>query len=346
MPLATQSPSSPSSSAGLPPSLVSRSSSTSSTSSTASSPSSRRRRPANLSLDLSSLPPPVAASDAAPAPIVPTNTLLLTNLVHPDVFRPDNLATLRDLVSQSSPIHSWAPLKSFRRIVVSFYSAEDAARVRAVWDGESILGATCRVYFGRATPLESHHGGGAGGGAGGGDETHDLQHLALPDPGKLFFISPPPSPPHGWEMRLEGAPNKQVHADDLAEALAKLRHQAANPDDPITTTAAASSMPSPVDDNNQSSPGSGGGGGNTKSNKPSRNRSRSATLVIYQPADHGSHSDLPAIAVEDMTVGADDDDNDDMEMDGANGVSEQQQQPSRPIKAHTARPPVELMHDA
>lgn len=50
------------------------------------------------------------------------------------------------------------------------------------------------------------------------------QHLPLPDAGKLFFISPPPSPPVGWEMRNEDPPNQQTFAPDhLAEALSKLR---------------------------------------------------------------------------------------------------------------------------
>lgn len=37
------------------------------------------------------------------------------------------------------------------------------------------------------------------------------EHLALPDSGKLLFVSPPPSPPAGWVDQLEEKPNEQVH---------------------------------------------------------------------------------------------------------------------------------------
>ena len=238
------------------------------------------RRSVPLTLDLSNLPP-------LTPPTPPSNTLLFTNLQSLDIFRPDNLQTIRDLVSQTAPIHAWAPLKTFRRIVVSFYSEADAIRVRGVWDGEAVLGERCNVYFGRPTPV---------------DDARDV-HLALPDAGKLFFISPPPSPPHDWEMRLEDAASRLVHADDLAEALAKLHH-AARP---------AAGMESPISPNE---PGSA-----------RATRSRSSTL-IYQPADHGSSPDLPAIAVEDMT-----EEPEEVSPLGA----------ERSILAHTARPPVELM---
>ena len=91
-------------------------------------------------------------------------------------------------------------------------------------------------------------------------------------------------------MRLEDAPNKLVHADDLAEALAKLRHRRpAEDNSPAAAAAAAAAAPSPV------SPTEAGG------KSPKRGmRSRSSTL-IYMPDENGPSPDLPAIAVEDMT---------------------------------------------
>ncbi|KAI0479225.1 Calcipressin-domain-containing protein [Xylariaceae sp. FL0804] len=232
------------------------------TSSSASSPVSpsrpimerRASSRSNLSLDLSSLPP-------LDQPTPPTNTLLITNLNDRDIFRPDNLQTIRGLIEAAAPINTWSPLKSFRRIVVSFADEQAAVKVRALFDGEAFMGERCRVYFGQHTPLDLGRGG-------------QKQHLNLPDAGKLFFISPPPSPPHGWEMRLEDAPNKLVHADDLAEALARLHHHhdARADVSPISPTEGA----------------------------PSRTRSRSSTL-IYQPHEHGGSPNLPAISVDDMT---------------------------------------------
>ncbi|KAL8282068.1 hypothetical protein RB601_000126 [Gaeumannomyces tritici] len=256
-----------------------------------SSTSSSKR---SLTLDLSGLPP-------LTPPVQPTNTLLFTNLLDLDIFRPDNLQTIRDLVAQTAPVHSWAPLKSFRRIVASFYSAEAAVAVRRAWDGEDVMGARCNVYFGRPTPLDAKD-----------------ERLALPDAGKLFFISPPPSPPHDWEMRLEGAPNKLVHAEDLADALAKLHHHKPADADlvlaesPLSPAESLAAGPSPT------------------SARAGATRSRSSTL-IYQPQQVGASPDLPAIAVEDMT-----EDPEEMSPIDFN----------RPILAHTSRPPVELMHHA
>ena len=245
----------------------------------------------SLTLDLSNLPPLVQ-------PTPPSNTLLFTNLESLDVFRPDNLQTIRDLISQTAPIHAWAPLKSFRRIVISFFDEQSAIEVRSIWDGEAILGERCRVYFGHPTPVDARD-----------------RHLALPDAGKLFFISPPPSPPHGWEMRLEDAPNKMVHAEDLADALARLRHNAAaNADSPVSPA---------------SSRGGGAGGEASFDLAGSRQRSRSSTL-IFHPQEHGSSPNLPCIAVDDMT-------------DEPEEISPSVDGPARPIMAHTSRPPVELM---
>lgn len=249
-------------------------------SATSSPISSRRSSRSPLSIDLSAIPP-------LSQPTPPSNTLLITNLQDLEIFRPDNLQTIKDLINSSAPIHTWAPLRSFRRIIVSFYDEDSAIRIRQILDGEAIMGERVRVYFGQPTAIEPKD-----------------EHLNLPDAGKLFFISPPPSPPHGWEMKLEDAPNKQVHAEDLAEALAKLHHR------PRTDLPAS---PSSSD----------------AENKSIQNRTRSSSTTIYHPGDHGDSPHLPAIAVEDFT---DEPDNFGLE--------------EKPILAHTARPPVELMHEA
>jgi len=116
------------------------------------------------------------------------------------------------------------------------------------------MGERVKVYFGQPTSIEIKD-----------------EHLPLPDAGKLFFISPPPSPPHGWEMQLEAEPNKQVHAEDLAEALAKL-HAKPKTDMPA----------SPISD------------------VEGRQKSGSTT-TIFIPSQHGYSPNLPAISVEDMT---------------------------------------------
>lgn len=257
-----------------------------------------------LSLDLSSIPPLIA-----PSP--PSNTLLITNLQDPAIFHPTHLLTIRDLINQSAPLHSWSPLRSLRRIIVSFYDVDSAIRIRQILDGESVLGNRVRVYFGEPTPIEPVD-----------------QHLAAPQSQKMFFISPPPSPPMGWEMRNEEPPNKEVHADDLASALAKL-HARPTADAPDPASSPDSSF---IMDGEEK--GYGRKEGTRISN---RQRSGSST-VVYHPEDHGMSPHLPAVMVEDTTESPEDsspvlDTMSDVVPGGGK------------IMAHTARPPVELMSD-
>lgn len=240
--------------------------------------SERKHKMNSLSLDLSKIPP-------LEQPAKPTNTLIITNLQSLEIFRPDSLEVIRQFISQTAPMHSFSPLKSFRRIIVSFFDAEAAIKVRQQLEGEALMGEQVRVYFGKETPISAQ----------------DV-HLALPDAGKLFFISPPPSPPHGWEQKLEDEPNRMVHAEDLAEALAKLHHRHA-----------ADAGPSPI------SPAHSGFSGT---------RSRSSTLIFQPQVELGNSPDLPCVTVDDMTD----------EPDVMSPLSAE-----KPILAHTARPPVELM---
>lgn len=158
------------------------------------------------------------------------------------------------------------------------------------------MGERVRIYFGEPTPVRPVD-----------------QHLHLPESQKLFFISPPPSPPHGWEVRNEDPPNKQVHAEDLASALSNLRAQ---------------SQPgeewSKVQQHQRRESEDGGA-------YAGRGRSGSTTM-IYHPADHGNSPDLPAIAVEDLTHTPEEE------------PSPLESGPQQMI--HTARPPLELLQDA
>ncbi|KAI4163123.1 MAG: hypothetical protein LQ342_003251 [Letrouitia transgressa] len=248
-----------------------------------SSPASRGSR-TPLSLDLSSLP-----SLVTPSP--PSNTLLITNLLEPSIFHPTSLAEIRSLLADHVPLHSFSPLKSFRRIVVSFYTTDDAIAVRRLLDNSPIMSSRARIYFGEPTPLEPAD-----------------QHLHAPQSSRMFFISPPPSPPLGWEMHHEGPPNKEVHADDLAAALASLR---AKPGVDV--------WGSPAEEGAE-----GGGDGS-----PATRQRGSGGMVVYRPESHGGSPGLPAVMVEDLT-----------ESEGTSPL----EAGSKVTMTHTARPPVELMH--
>ncbi|KIW14060.1 hypothetical protein PV08_06841 [Exophiala spinifera] len=285
--------------------------------STTSSPGSlsAKRNRSGLSLDFSSLPPM-----SQPAP--PSNTLLITRLEDNKIFHPASLATIRQHINEIAPLNSFSPLKSLCRIICSFYDTDSAIRVRQAIDGTAILGSSvAKCYFGEPTPI--------------GDEK---KYLDRPDAGRLFFISPPPSPPVGWEMKHEDPPNREVHAEDLASKLQKLSGK-------LGTATATATVDEENNEDGESKPQysaealqrlkeyraraalPGGVSTDNSASAPSpiKHRSRSSTL-IYDPKAHGDSPGLPAVMLE-----AEDESDVELEDSGTK------------IMAHTPRPPVELM---
>ncbi|KAA8644183.1 hypothetical protein EYZ11_010248 [Aspergillus tanneri] len=265
------------------------------------SSSTSSRRP-TLSLDLSNLPP---LSQPTPA----SNTLLITDLNDLVLFQPSSLAAIRAQIESMALLNSFSPLPSLRRIVCSFLSEEDAANVRKLLNGAPLLGRNIRakIYFGEPTPIL--------------DEQEALRPklLEAPQLDKLFFISPPPSPPHGWVMRNEEPPNKEVHASDLAHALSKLNTEQSSgfvadvePGTPMSISSDKRTGSWPV--------------------AMSQQRSRSSTL-IYHPDEHGGSPNLPAVMVEDTSATLDDLD---VEMSPI-------EMSVKKMPPKTSRPPVELM---
>jgi len=209
------------------------------------------------------------------------------------------------MIDTHAAIHSWSPIRSFRRIVASFYDIESASKIKQTLDGHVVFDCRIKVYFGAHTNTSP--------------PSAD-RHLQAPKVDRLFFISPPPSPPHDWEIRNEGPPNKDVHAEDLAVALSRLH---ARGNEPVRSASGSSDGDTEMED--------------SASNNNTRHRSTSIT-VVFHPEQHGSDSSLPAISVEDTTV------------TGVVVVESPVEEGSpmedvvrgEPI-VHTARPPVELM---
>jgi hypothetical protein len=259
-------------------------------SSPSASPTKRKHSP-SLSIDLSNLPQLTTIP-------VPSNTLIITNLNDPAIFGPTNLATIKAALDTHATTYSFSPLKSFRRIIASFYSIDAAIDIRTKLDGENVLGQRIRVYFGAETKIT----------------TQEDQHLKAPSTGKLFFISPPPSPPHGWESRHEDPPNKEVHAEDLADALHKL--SSVPEDESVQHIEQVEEKTAPV-----------------SAVSPAVQRSRAdSRTIVYSPVEQGHSSLLPEIAVEDTSCEA-------SPVDETFGFDAQ-----KPL-VHTARPPVELMEE-
>ncbi|PYH77938.1 Calcipressin, partial [Aspergillus uvarum CBS 121591] len=280
-----------------------------------------------LSLDLSNLP-------ALSQPTTPTNTLIITDLNDLHLFDPPSLTALRTTLNNLAPLNSFSPLPSLRRLLCSFHTDNDALYIRKLLSSteqnnplkahtatHSARTVNPKVYFGEPTPLQTGH-----------DARPKL--LAAPQVDKLFFISPPPSPPHGWVLRQEDPPNKEVHASDLAHALAKLNTEMST----FGEAAAAAAPETPVSAVSEKLPRTG-------SWPVTNRRSRSSTL-IYHPENHGGSPGLPAVMVEDMSEmgllvdDVDEDEDEDVEMSYSPVEEEGMSVKRMPPK--TARPPVEL----
>jgi Calcipressin len=169
------------------------------------------------------------------------------------------LGLLRNLIHPHAPIWSWNLDRRRSSIKISFYDIKSAEFIKEALEREPILGCTPRISF--APPMNT--------------SPPPPQYLELPKSDRLFFISPPPSPPHDWEMRNEEPPNTDTHAHDLAEALAILDKKRAE------ENSIKAAQQAEMD----------GATGN-------RARSSSVT-VVYHPGQHGSDLALPAISVED-----------------------------------------------
>jgi hypothetical protein len=120
---------------------------------------------------------------------------------------------LRNHFASHGKLRAWAPLKTFSRVVVVYESEDSADEAKTYCDGLEIDATpetsafVLRVFRADPTPVTPPDG----------------THLRPPAIEKNFLISPPGSPPVGWEQAVEDPPNVMPLADDLIAALHKLQ---------------------------------------------------------------------------------------------------------------------------
>jgi len=153
-----------------------------------------------------------------------TNTLAITCLPKA-FFHPLVLDILRQHFSTYGPINQWVPLAGFGRILVVFHAEDDAETAKLHCDPIIVESTqdrsqvTLRVYRADPNPLIPSSD----------DDDDDVStipegnYLKPPAIEKNFLISPPGSPPVGWEPIKEDPPNAAPLADDLMAALRKLQ---------------------------------------------------------------------------------------------------------------------------
>ncbi|XP_028847161.1 calcipressin-1a isoform X2 [Denticeps clupeoides] len=126
---------------------------------------------------------------------------LIASVEDPDMFnRPEARASFEELFRSYDREATFQFFKSFRRVRINFSDALAAAEARARLHKSEFNGKELRLYFAQSVHIGS-------------------PRLEPPKPDKQFLLSPPPSPPVGWEQRQDATP---VINYDLLCAIAKL----------------------------------------------------------------------------------------------------------------------------
>lgn len=177
---------------------------------------------------------PSTIQPQTPSPCVePTNTLVITQVPR-NFFQPIILQALRDFFAVYGEIMHWVPISSFARILLVYHDVGPAEQAKASSDPlviqpdhgyiSSLLSIhACRLiaHFCRAPTVlrvyraEPHRPLSP--------QTPDDQFLKPPPLERNFLISPPGSPPVGWEPIREDPPNSRTLAEDLVTALNRLK---------------------------------------------------------------------------------------------------------------------------
>ncbi|KAJ2913585.1 hypothetical protein MD484_g6831, partial [Candolleomyces efflorescens] len=150
-----------------------------------------------------------------------TNTVNVTALPK-SFFDPLILDLLREHFATYGEINQWVPLPGFGRVIVVYeedHSAETAKQhsdpilLQATSDHPEVM---LRVFRADRNPIVPQGTWGV---------VPQTNYLKPPAVEKNFLISPPGSPPVGWEQIREDPPNSTPLADDLMAALHKLKIQ-------------------------------------------------------------------------------------------------------------------------
>lgn len=135
----------------------------------------------------------------------PNSVIIVTNLIEDAFTLSDVQMEFEELFLKYDQTVQFQYLKSFRRVRVIFSSTENAKQAHANLNNSEIRGQPFRCYFAQPIALSS--------------DIVGRQRLAPPSPGKQFLLSPPASPPPGWEVINERRPAINY---DLIAAMAKM----------------------------------------------------------------------------------------------------------------------------
>ncbi|XP_071542743.1 calcipressin-1 isoform X2 [Panulirus ornatus] len=135
----------------------------------------------------------------------PPTSIIVTNLLINTFDDPEERVIFESLFLDIDETATFQYFKSFRRVRVNFNSPEETAKARDKLHMTEFRGEIIKCYFTQPIVLGGNREGGP--------------HLQPPKREKQFLISPPASPPVGWEPVEEAEP---VINYDLIAAVANL----------------------------------------------------------------------------------------------------------------------------
>lgn len=157
-----------------------------------------------------------------------SNTLVICGLDR------NQFSEISDRIKQLLLLHGdidivhWATLKGFQRILAVFDSVETAGLALNVLRHEF---PEIKLFYGAHNNTSSQQ-----------------EHLQLPDRGKLWLISPPPSPPADWVPQQEDPPNREMFfsSEELHQALQSMERRNSNASYTSSRSVSASASPKRV----------------------------------------------------------------------------------------------------
>ncbi|KAM6500986.1 Calcipressin domain containing protein [Amanita muscaria] len=156
-----------------------------------------------------------------------TNTLAIAQLPR-TFFIPEILNIIQSHFNFFGVINQWVPLPGFGRIIIVYENEDHAEEAKTVCDPIILQGEesdkgpqmVLRVYRADPNPLIPKN---PAFGDGYFSMIPQENYLQPPPIEKNFLISPPGSPPVGWEQIKEDPPNQTPLAEDLMAALRRLQ---------------------------------------------------------------------------------------------------------------------------
>ncbi|KAJ3124159.1 Calcipressin-3 [Nowakowskiella sp. JEL0407] len=142
-----------------------------------------------------------------------SNTIVLVGLP-PSAFFNDG-RSVKELFGQYGKVARTTALKSLARYLAVYENQNEAFTAKLSLHNSLFDGTKIAAYFGAHTNLNLLNP----------NEGMAINFLSVPEPEKLFLLSPPGSPPVGWTQTREALPGPGGHHEMWVKALEELEQE-------------------------------------------------------------------------------------------------------------------------